>query len=264
MINMAKNSVPKDLNNGTPTEAPTAARRNFLGHCSAGLALAYAAPSLVHAAKAATRYAPAALVDQDGKPLGVADLETNREYIFQYPFQSTPCFLIKLNKPAIGGASLAKADGSDYTWQGGTGEDQSVVAFSAICAHKLTHPSPMVSFIGYRAQPVGFYNQKTKAIEQRAGIIQCCSEHSIYDPADGARVMSGPAPQPLAAIELIEQNGQLVATGVYGGALFERYFEQFGNRLMIQHEGDTYSSPVENQTIVMTGDQFSRNRIQCG
>lgn len=264
MNHMAKNSVSADPGKAPSDQVPTAARRNFLGHCSAGLALAYTVPSLVQAAKPATRYAPAALVDQDGKALAAADLEINREYIFHYPFQSTPCFLIKLDKPAVGGVTMQKADGSDYIWQGGAGEDQSVVAFSAICAHKLTHPSPMVSFIGYRAQPVGFYNQKSKAIEQRAGIIQCCSEHSIYDPADGARVMSGPAPQPLAAIELSEQDGQLVATGVYGGALFDKYFEQFGNRLMIQHEGDAYSAPVKNQTVVMAGDQFSRNRIQCG
>jgi len=33
-------------------------------------------------------------------------------------------------------------------------------------------------------------------------VIHCCSEHSQYDPAEGARVVAGPAPQPLAAILL--------------------------------------------------------------
>jgi len=261
---MANDTTQKAFTDATSQVGHGTSRRRFLGGCGAGAALAYAGQAVVNAAQALSQYSPAALVDQDGKPIGAANLDVNREYIFQYPFQSTPCFLIKLKQTAKGGASLTKSDGSQYTWLGGSGKDQSVVAFSAICAHKLTHPSPMVSFIGYREQAVGFYSQASKSVEQRAGIIQCCSEHSIYDPSDGARVMSGPAPQPLAAIELIEKNGQLIATGVYGGALFDRYFEQFGNRLMIQHEGDSYLAPVEKQTVVMPGDQFSRNRIQCG
>ncbi|MFK7965826.1 MAG: (2Fe-2S)-binding protein [Burkholderiaceae bacterium] len=261
---MTKQSGDNSVNSPGDLAPSPGDRRRFLNGCRAGLALACALPSLARTANAATRYEPAALVDQNGQALRASNVQVNKEYIFHYPFKSTPCFLIRLDKPAAGGSSLAKADGSDYIWKGGVGEDQSIVAFSAICAHKLTHPSPMVSFIGYREQPVGFYNQKTKAVEQKAGIIQCCSEHSIYDPAQGARVMSGPAPQPLAAIELIEMQGQLVATGVYGGDLFDRYFEEFGNRLMIQHEGDGYLAPVTQEAVVMPGDEFTQNRIQCG
>ena len=33
---------------------------------------------------------------------------------------------------------------------GGIGRDKSVVSFSAICAHKLSHPSRNISFINYR------------------------------------------------------------------------------------------------------------------
>ena len=250
-----------------PTDqiSPQASRRQFLGSCGAGVALACASGSLAATPDGKpTRFARVALIDANGAAIRCDALAVNREYIFHYPFRSTPCFLINLGEPVQAGLDLDTAGGGHYTWQGGTGSQQSVVAFSAICSHKLSHPSPEVSFIGYREQPVGFYNRTTNAIEQRSGIIQCCSEQSVYDPAHGARVIAGPAPQPLAAIELQEVDGALHATGVYGGALFERYFEQFGNRLMIQHRSENYALPVEGQSVVIAGEQFSRNRISCG
>ncbi len=240
----------------------TTSRRGFVGQCSAGLAMASAAGRLL-AKSPARRFPAVTLTSEAGRPLKCSDLDPNREYIFHYPFKSTPCFLINLDKPLAGGQTLDRQDGSTYTWLGGVGPQQSVVAFSAICAHKLSHPSPAVSFIGYREQAVGFYNQKTKLVEQRSSVIQCCSEHSLYDPAAGARVLSGPAPQPLAAIELHEQDGRLTAVGVYGGALFERYFEQFGNRLMIQHKGESYADAVESESVVLPGDIYTSNRIEC-
>lgn len=270
MPDSANPSQPDDL---TPKQSDTmelaknTSRRGFLGHCSASVALAYAATESALTATAGqqvTRFAPVNLVNDAGEPLGCDDLEVNREYIFAYPFTSTPCFLINLGKPLAGGLGLKREDGAPYTWLGGIGKAQSVVAFSAICAHKLSHPSPAVSFIGYRAQPVGFYNRQTEQVEQRAGVIQCCSEHSLYDPAQGAKVMSGPAPQPLAAIELREQDGQLQAIGVYGGELFQRFFEQFSNRLMIQHQGDSYADPVGQVSTVVPGEIYSQNRIECG
>ena len=71
---------------------------------------------------------------------------------------------------------------------------RSLVAFSAICAHQLVYPTRDVSFISFR---------KTRA--QRGvqdELIHCCAEHSQYDPAHGAQVLSGPAPQPLCAVLL--------------------------------------------------------------
>src|SRR5438552_3337692 len=73
------------------------------------------------------------------------------------------------------------------------GARRSIVAYSAICAHKLAYPTREISFIRYQEQP-----SKTS----KGGVIHCCAEHSVYDPAAGARVVSGPAPQPLAAIVL--------------------------------------------------------------
>ena len=94
------------------------------------------------------------------------------------------------------------------------------MAFSAICAHKLSHPSQAVSFIGYRPKPIGFVGADNKVV-RRQHVIQCCSEHSIYDPAQGARVVSGPAPQPLASIDLIANGEGADAQGVMNRSLLD-------------------------------------------
>lgn len=240
-------------------------RRRFLRLCgSLGAALTCRPQALLAEPVAPLqRHHRVLLVDHHGEPIRCEQLGRDREYIFNYPFRATPCFLLDLGRPLGGGTELRTEDGRRYRWRGGVGPGQSVVAFSAICAHKLTHPSPTVSFIGYREQPVGFVN-RAQELEQRARVIQCCSERSIYDPAAGAAVVAGPAPQPLAAIELAYQDGALFATGVYGGELFARYFERFGERLMLEHLSDDYAAPVEDRTEVFTAEQYSRKRIACG
>ena len=65
-----------------------------------------------------------------------------------------------------------------------------MVAFSAICAHKLVYPTTAISFIGLRSGQRG----------EPANVIHCCGDNSQYDPLHGARVIDGPAPQPLAAV----------------------------------------------------------------
>jgi hypothetical protein len=137
-----------------------------------------------------------------------------------------------------------------------------LVAFSAICAHRLTHPAKSVSFIGYRREPVGYLNDEQEVV-QRAGVIQCCSEHSIYDPAAGAKVVSGPAAQPLAAVDLRLTADGLEAGGVYGGQLFERFFDEFGFRLGLEFGESSYRQPVGDRALVMRTEDYTRQRVQC-
>src|SRR6185436_1402830 len=104
-------------------------------------------------------------------------------------------------------------------WPGGVGPRGSIVAYSAICAHKLTYPTRDISFISYRAE---------KTVGNKfANVIHCCSEHSQYDPAAGARVVAGPAPQPLAAILLEHDAGtdEIYAVGTLGGEMFNEFFK---------------------------------------
>ncbi|TNF94313.1 MAG: hypothetical protein EP297_12060, partial [Gammaproteobacteria bacterium] len=185
--------------------------------CSSVLTALSVSPELLAVPKRPIkRFQPVLLTDPYSKHLRCDELEIETEYIFHYPYKSTPCFLIDLGKRIEGGNDLYTQEGERYIWKGGTGPKQSIVAFSAICAHRMTHPSPAVSFIGYRKHAVGYLTEKLK-VEQRASVIQCCSEQSVYDPSKGAKVLGGPAPQPLAAIELeYQENGKLYATGVYG------------------------------------------------
>ena len=136
-------------------------------------------------------YSRAKLVDAKGAPLKASAFPANQNLIFHYPFAATPCFLLNLGKPAASPVQLKTADDAAYEWKGGVGAARSVVAYSAICAHRLSYPTRDISFISFRAEK--------SARNRFANVIHCCSEHSQYDPAEGARVLAGPAPQPLAS-----------------------------------------------------------------
>src|SRR5712691_3185580 len=125
-------------------------RRTFMTACAAS-ALAISVP----AAPADARprfYARARLVEPGGDPVRARALPASRNFIFHYPFAGTPCFLLNLGKPAKASAQLRTADAQTYQWPGGVGADHSIVAYSAICAHRLTYPTREISFISYRAQ----------------------------------------------------------------------------------------------------------------
>ena len=162
-------------------------RREFLESCAiVGGAAALPVFPDAWAQYTPRRHARVRLVDVHGRPLVAADLAVETNYIFHYPFAATPCLLLKLPQSVRTTASLARQDGSVYAWRGGVGRDSNIVAFSAICAHKLAYPTREVSFIRY---------QRERSPTSGAQVIHCCADHSVYDPAAGARVVSGPAPQ---------------------------------------------------------------------
>src|SRR5437763_4424148 len=127
-------------------------RRQFLGSCTAitGAAGLCAWPAWSNAP--ARLYARARLLDAKGAPLKCRAVVAETNYIFHFPFVGTPCFLINLGRPAEMHAALQREDGSSYDWSGGVGPARAVVAFSAICAHRLAYPTRDVSFIRYQPQ----------------------------------------------------------------------------------------------------------------
>ncbi len=249
--------------NASLSADPDASRRAFLALCGgAGAALGCLADGALASGGQRHEYPRTQLVDEQGRPLRCEQLAPNTEYIFHYPFPATPCFLIDTGRALAARVPLKTRDGATYEWPGGAGPKRSIVAFSGICAHKLSHPSRVVSFIGYRDRPVGIVNGK-REIEQRAGVIQCCSEQSVYDPARGAAVVSGPAPQPLATIELDCSDGTIHAVAVVGGEMFAPFFERFGERLALEMRSTRYADPVGPTTVVTLGRDYSRNRREC-
>src|SRR5437660_10970202 len=205
-------------------------RREFVAFCVASAAAA--ATQAVADDAQPRRYSRTRLVGQGGAPLLAKAVPVNRNLIFHYPYAATPCFLLNLGRPAAPSAHLKTADAKPYEWHGGVGDNQSIVAYSAICAHKLTYPTREISFISFR--------EETSARNKFGSVIHCCSEHSQYDPAEGGKVVAGPAPQPLAAI-LLEHDpasDQLFAVGTLGGELFNEFFDQYAFRLQIEHGSD--------------------------
>ena len=229
-------------------------RREFVKFCAASAA---AAGAPVAAADATPSfYARARLVDGSGAPLKAAALPVDRNLIFHYPFSTTPCFLLNLSRPAKAAARLVTADQRSYEWRGGVGPRRSIVAYSAICAHQLAYPTREISFISYRTE--------TSARNRHANVIHCCAEHSQYDPAEGARVLAGPAPQPLAAI-LLEHDAKsdgLTAVGTLGGEMFNQFFAKYELRLQMEHGGST-RKPVGETSVVTELEAYCRQQVKC-
>jgi len=241
-------------------------RRGFVKMCASAVAGITASPELLAGDhQQYHRYRRVALVDPtSSEPVRAASLDVGETYLFHYPFVSTPCFLIDLGKPVTSRSNLKTDHGGRYRWQGGSGRGKSVVAFSAICAHKMSHPAPSVSFINYRHGAVKFRNNQDE-IEQRAGVIYCCSEKSVYDPALGGRVLGGPAPQPLAAIELEYDAEQdtFYANATIGGEMFERYFSNFHDRLVLQYGRFDIDQPMTDTTQLMRLSEYTQHAVSC-
>jgi Rieske Fe-S protein len=229
-------------------------RREFLTLCTAGAASA-GAPALAADARPQL-YSRTLLIDANGTPLRASRIPVEHNLIFHYPFAGTPCFLLNLGKPAKASAMLKTIDNRLYQWQGGVGAGRSIVAYSAICAHKLTYPTRDISFISYRAE---------KSARNRFGsVIHCCSEHSQYDPADGGRVVAGPAPQPLASI-LLEHDAtkdELHAVGTLGGEMFNEFFKKYAFKLGLEHGGAAHQS-IGNATRVQELENYCKQQVQC-
>ena len=231
-------------------------RRDFVKLC-AGAAGATALPEAAAAANLSARmYRRATLVDEKGVPIRIGSLKSGQNYVFDYPYTSTPCFLLRLDRPAAGGIDLKTESGVPYRWEGGVGADKSVVAYSAICAHKMTYPTRQVSFIGYRDEP--------SPVAGKGKVITCCSDRSVYDPSAGARVVSGPAPQPLATI-LLEHDAkadEIHAVGTFGGEMFAEFFRKFEFRLKLEM-GPRVRAQVDGPTVVRLLENYSSQWAKC-
>src|SRR6185436_1392345 len=229
-------------------------RREFVSFCVASAAAA-AAPAV--AADSQPRlYSRSRLVDAKGAPILGKSIPPERNLIFNYPYAATPCFLLNLGRPAAAATHLQTASKQSYAWHGGVGPSRSIVAYSAICAHKLTYPTKDISFISYRAE---------KSARNKFGsVIHCCSEHSQYDPAEGARVVAGPAPQPLAAI-LLEHDAatdELYAVGTLGGEMFQQVFAKYEFRLALE-SGAAPRAPVTGSCVVQALENYCRQQVKC-
>jgi hypothetical protein len=245
---MQSQNAFENFSAGESTEPACEERREFMVACSSSLLASIAmSPVLTHAASASSstkqpstvkRYQSVILSDATGLPFRASTLKPRINYLFHYPFASTPCLLIDLGRDV-----------------GGVGRKRSVVAFSAICSHKLAYPAKEVSFIRFQAQA---------SAKSEADRIHCCADHSVYDPASQAKVLSGPAPVALAAIalEFDPKTDALRAVGTAGIEQFDAFFAKYDFKLSLEY-GARVREVVSNTTRLQELTQYCRNVAQC-
>lgn len=129
----------------------------------------------------------------------------------------------------------------------------------------MSHPAKAVSFINYRHKPVNF-RDRHEQLTTRDGVIMCCSEKSVYDPAKGASVLGGPAPQPLCSIllEFDADDDGLYALGSFGGEMFDPFFTRFGPRLQMEWGTANVRRLVSGSTPVVPMSEYSSTQMMCG
>lgn len=220
--------------------------------CVAG---AWAASSAlpVMAAGEVQRHARSLLVDSKGTPWPTSRLRKGEAFLFNYPYTASPAFLLAFEHE-VKPVELVTEDKRRYAAPAGVGPNRSIVAFSAICAHKLMYPTTEISFIGLRSG----------GRSEPSHVIHCCGDNSRYDPLHGARVIDGPAPQPLAAVllEWDASSDQLHAVGTRGGEMFDAFFEKYVAKLEIE-TGSGLRKPSGATVVVQPAASYSRQWRSC-
>ena len=108
------------------------------------------------------------------------------------------------------------------------------------------------------------YRDTPSPVAGKGKVITCCSDRSVYDPSAGAKVVSGPAPQPLAAI-LLEHDAasdEVRAVGTFGGEMFAEFFRKYEFRLQLE-VGPRAKNAVEGTAVVRELETYSTQWAKC-
>jgi len=126
----------------------------------------------------------------------ISDLVESQPVSFNYPLEETPNILVKLGVKAAGGV----------------GPDGDIVAYSVVCQHL----GCITAFIPTGTGPACASSYKAPGPEG-----YCCCHGSVYDLADGAAVIGGPAPRPLPQVILsVDASGNINAIGMTPPTIF--------------------------------------------
>ena len=115
-------------------------RRDFLGVCAASCALG-ARDTLAAEDLKPRLYSRVLLTVENGQPLKAASLVAGRNYIFHYPFEGTPCFLLNLGAATGRDVTLKTEAGAPYVWPGGVGPKRSVRTRAGRCPCATSSPA---------------------------------------------------------------------------------------------------------------------------
>lgn len=230
-------------------------RRKFVGICAASAAT-LATSNWSALAEGVHEFPAVKLVDANGVALKASKLATHQAYLFHYPFRAVPCFLINLGKASAKPQELSGESGS-YLWPGGAGPQHNLVSYVAICTHQLSYPNKATSVIRYAAD--------SSELTEMPGMIVCCAHASVFDPAAGARKVSGPAEQPLIPVrlEVDPSDDSVSATGVAANELIERFFKAYKADFIAEYGPGGYRQPVDATAKTVLLDQFSEVVPHC-
>jgi Rieske Fe-S protein len=233
-------------------------RRHFVKFCTSAAATIAAQPEALLAAGEAMfkRYAPTLLVDANGGAFKASALKEGANYLFHYPYAGTPALLMRLTEAPATNVRLRTAALTDYRWPGGAGPDGRIVAFSAICPHQLSAVFKSKTFVSYRPEK--------SQVAGRANTIVCCAHHSVFDPLQGGKAVSGPTRQPLTAIVLEHDNkDRLFAVGTAGDELFEDFFKAYRRELIDEFGRGVAKQETTKTSIVHRLEDYTGSVIRC-
>ena len=238
-------------------------RRNFLKVVGATGAMIAVSPSTITGELRASdgslfrAFEKVQLVGADGKALKASALKKEENYVFNYPLVGTPSIMIDLPETSQKDVELVSEDGEKYIWKGGVGSKGTIVAYAAICAHQLAHPTPDDSFMQYcKKGDSGVFADK-------AGIV-CSSHMAFYDAGAGCKRAEGsPATQPLASIVLeIAEDDTISAVGVLGPERFKEYLKVFKPEMKKYYGGKRKSKKhVSGNAITLALKDYTKEII---
>ncbi len=240
-------------------------RRNFL-RLSATSAMAVAiAPSLITQKLYAQdgslfqTFEKVQLKDAEGNPIKAAALPSEENFVFNYPYVATPAIMVNLATPTEKDVKLKTEDGTEYVYRGGVGAKGTIVAYSAICPHQLTHPQPEMSMFQYVEE-----KGKTLAYD-KGGVFVCTSHLSAFEPKQGGKVVGGPANEGLASIILeIDAEDNIWAVAVLGPVKFQAYFDAFQDEFKKFYGNKREAKKlITGEVKVQTLKNFSAEHIQA-
>lgn len=234
-------------------------RRRFLGLCGAFSAVAAGRQALAAPHRQEIkRFERVRLVNGDSRPIKASLIKEGLDYVFHYPFVGTPCLLADLGAPPEEGVHLQTIAGREYEALGGVGPKKSIVAFSGICTHLMTHPNKKNSFVNY--------HHGESDLAGRDKVITCCAHGSVFDATRGGEVMAGEAKQPLISIVLEhdQEMDELYAVGVLGDdILFKHFLTVFKRDLRWQFGRRMARRKVKGEAMIMPLAKFTKTKISC-
>jgi arsenite oxidase small subunit len=126
-----------------------------------------------------------------------SDLSGGQSVTFNYPLDNTPNVLAKVGVQA----------------EGGVGPDGDIVAFSLICQH-------LGCVWGY--VPTGGSPKCDSSYKAKGPVGYCCCHGSVYDLADGGKVLETPSPrpQPQVTLQFDDSSGDIYAVGMGPPTIF--------------------------------------------